>query len=129
VTLSPLALVTGRKQGDEGRWAASPGTASAMNVHDVSTGVIPPGRSSPPGPGARPAGTPFLIALAAQRSERRAETGYAASAFFEEDEDFSDFFDDSEDFEESPESFDFDSDLSPPSLPDRSISRLRRFVP
>ena len=86
------------------------------------------GKRVAPRPGARLAGHPSLIALAARSSERRAETGYAASAFFGE-EDLSDFFDESDDEGESLfESF-FDSLFSPPSLPLRSISRLRRLVP
>jgi hypothetical protein len=69
-----------------------------------------------------------LVALLAARDERPRTTGYAASDFFAGE--LSDFFEsdfDESDFEES----DFDeSDLdSAFSLPDRSISRLRRFVP
>jgi hypothetical protein len=79
-----------------------------------------------PRAGTRAAGHPSLIALLAARDQRRAETAYAASAFFEDD-DFSDLFDGSdfvsEDFDES-----FDSFFSPLSF-DRSISRFRRFVP
>jgi hypothetical protein len=104
----------------------APGTASAMNVHDVSTGVIPPGRSSPSGRRPR-AAHPSLVALLTTRDQRRAETSYAASAFFEDD-DFSDFFEESDDEDESLfESF-LDSLFSPLSF-DRSSSRFRRFVP
>jgi hypothetical protein len=64
----------------------------------------------------------------AERRRRPARASYAASAFFEDD-DFSDFFDESDDEDESLfESF-LDSLFSPPSFPDRSSSRLRRFVP
>jgi hypothetical protein len=72
-------------------------------------------------------GHPSLVALLAARDQRRAETGYAASAFFEEDDDFSDFFDEDSDGVE--DSFFEDSVLSAPSFAERSISRLRRFVP
>jgi hypothetical protein len=110
-------------------WAVAVSRASAfarsatMNVHRVTTGVLRHGRSR----GGPAHATDALPSLPCSRpaTKRRAETGYAASAFFEGD--FSDFFDESE--EESAESLDFDSDFSPPSLPDRSISRLRRFVP
>jgi hypothetical protein len=62
------------------------------------------------------------------RDPRRAqaETAYAASAFFEDD-DFSDFVDESDEEDESL-FVSFDSFFSPLSF-DRSISRLRRFVP
>jgi hypothetical protein len=95
-----------------------------------STNERAPGVAWRFGRGPLPASGPAsLTALAAQRSSRRAETGYAASAFFEEDDGFSDFFDESDDEDESLfESF-FDSLFSPPSLPLRSISRLRRLVP
>jgi hypothetical protein len=80
-----------------------------------------------PGPGARER---TRFPRCPVRGPRRAiaETGYAASDFFAGE--LSDFFEsdfDESDFEES----DFDeSDLdSAFSLPDRSISRLRRFVP
>ena len=82
----------------------------------------------PRGPSGRPADAlPSLPCLRhATDAERRAT--YAASAFFEDD-DLSDFFDESDDEDESLfESF-FDSLFSPPSLPLRSISRLRRLVP
>ena len=74
-------------------------------------------------------GRPSLVALLATLAMRGRTSGYAASAFFEEDDDLSDFFDESDDEDESLfESF-FDSLFSPPSLPLRSISRLRRLVP
>jgi len=60
-----------------------------------------------------------------------AETAYAASDFFDEEDDESDFFESDDDEEESlfDESLLLDSLFSPPSFDDRSISRLRRFVP
>jgi hypothetical protein len=104
----------------------------ATNVHDVSIGAIPPGRSWPCGPKPAwgrnpPHGIPSLIALVAQSDGLRAETAYAASAFFAgEAAGFSVFFDPESD--DDVEDSVFDSFFSPPSF-DRSISRLRRFVP
>jgi hypothetical protein len=89
----------------------------------------PPARAD--GPSDRAGTPPSLTALAASCDKRSAETAYAASDFFDEEE-LSGFFEsDDEDFEEVSafaESF-FDSPFSPPSLPERSSSRLRRLVP
>jgi hypothetical protein len=83
-------------------------------------------RGTPPGDEHEPADPPSLVALLAARDERRRTTGYAASDFLAGA--LSDFFDESDfdvsDFDES-----FDSFFSPPSFDDRSISRLRFFVP
>jgi hypothetical protein len=77
----------------------------------------------------RPASLVALLAARDARGRRATETAYAASDFFD-DEDESDFFE-SEDFvsdDEDDESLPFEP-FSPPSFADRSISRLRRFVP
>jgi hypothetical protein len=102
---------------------AGPALRGALSTTCVQKAPMNASRPAGPPPAS---GTPFPHCPARGPRRAQAETAYAASAFLE-DEDFSDFFDESEDFEESADSFDFD--FSPPSFPDRSISRFRRFVP
>jgi hypothetical protein len=96
-------------------WSGTPRTFIAPR-EDLGPGCTARGRDTLPSlPCSRPA------------TKRGAETGYAASDFFAGAESFfeSDFVSEDDDVEDSV----LDSFFSPPSFPDRSISRLRRFVP
>jgi hypothetical protein len=106
---------------------ALPGALSTTCVQKAPTNALREKRL-PPRAERAAGGRHSLVALLATLAMRGRTSGYAASAFFEDD-DLSDFFDESDDEDESLfESF-FDSLFSPPSLPLRSISRLRRLVP